>query len=558
MSISVYDQILDTGLAGYSGCTDIAICSAVPTDFLSATINLGQVTVQPFSAPAPATGGRAVTTVVVNGVVKTSGTAIAWAALDVPNSRLLATGTIVPMPAVAAQLWSLGSFTIAEQYSDVRTCTIPTLTLVTVGLNLQTPQLMTYRNQANPASWQNLRDFLGHDLPIALDFATGGPGVTWPGMTGSVNSMCGRYPNWRLCVSLPPITGPGVTFANVAAGTYDSYFITMATNLIKWNHGNTIIRLGVEFNGGWFSWTPNNGVTGMHVTDWIACWKHIHDVFMAQTGAAFEWFFCPALTSGHVAADICYPGDAYVDYIGGDCYWQRWLIGSMTESQIWNNEMLNNAFGLKWAAAFAAAHGKKFAIGEAGSGYRPDGHGGGDSSYFWTQLVSFMQANNGVLLGIWNVPASDVHCQFTLASNYTGVAPADWRDDKIHTTKALRHLFSGLPELPAGAVETNAPSGLTMVPATGFDNGAGALKIPIGTAKGTIVGQLNAVNGQRLIWCKEIGSGGSLDNNALAVDQHTGVITTAKALTALAPSAVKFSCRNTLGGIVLNTTLEVA
>ena len=48
------------------------------------------------------------------------------------------------------------------------------------------------------------------------------------------------------------ITASGDTFQAGAGGAYDSYYKTLAQNLVSSGEGSSIIRLGWEFNGDWY------------------------------------------------------------------------------------------------------------------------------------------------------------------------------------------------------------------------------------------------------------------------------------------------------------------
>jgi beta-mannanase len=62
--------------------------------------------------------------------------------------------------------------------------------------------------------------------------------------------------------------------------------------------------------------------------------------------------------------ETAYPGDAYVDIIGMDFYWNtQW--DPADPIQAWNS-MLNRSYGLAWHQRFAAAHGKRTSYSEWG------------------------------------------------------------------------------------------------------------------------------------------------------------------------------------------------
>jgi len=111
---------------------------------------------------------------------------------------------------------------------------------------------------------------------------------------------------------------------NIALGLYDSYIIQWATAARKINKP-LFLRFGHEMNDGYrYPWGPQNNST----QDFIAAWRHVHDVFAQQGANNIIWIWSP-----HPAYDFkdFYPGDAYVDYVGvgvlnyGDAaIWSKW------------------------------------------------------------------------------------------------------------------------------------------------------------------------------------------------------------------------------------------
>lgn len=114
------DPVLDGGIDLLNtAASALWVCSATPTDYNDAlTKKLGSKTLTAgavFGNPADATpDGRQVTSVAVtDGVVDTGGTVTCWAAIDVPNTRLLAVGNLTGgMAVTAGWAWTLGAFTV--------------------------------------------------------------------------------------------------------------------------------------------------------------------------------------------------------------------------------------------------------------------------------------------------------------------------------------------------------------------------------------------------------------------------------------------------------------
>jgi mannan endo-1,4-beta-mannosidase len=114
-----------------------------------------------------------------------------------------------------------------------------------------------------------------------------------------------------------------VTAAKIAAGVYDRHLRNYA-NAVR-NFGCVIVlSLGHEMNGWWYPWGSRTGTTP---AEFIAAWKHVHDLFARQHADNVIWSWDPthqykSPAPGKVAtpASEWYPGKDYVDWIGIDGY----------------------------------------------------------------------------------------------------------------------------------------------------------------------------------------------------------------------------------------------
>jgi hypothetical protein len=100
--------------------------------------------------------------------------------------------------------------------------------------------IMLSLDGASTASWSGLSD------PTWLDPADG-----WPAWQSSVP---GRHLLITVDMLPTPPEGGTVSLAECASHDYDSHWITLAQNLVAWNLGDAILRLGHEFNGNWYPW----------------------------------------------------------------------------------------------------------------------------------------------------------------------------------------------------------------------------------------------------------------------------------------------------------------
>ena len=98
----------------------------------------------------------------------------------------------------------------------------------------------------------------------------------------------------------------------------------------------------------------------------------------------FKYDWCPGWGPQDSPADLAYPGDDVVDYIGLDVYDFK-HEGSVEER--WNTFYLKAPFGLEWHRDFAARHGKPMSYPEWGVGNF------GDNPYFIQQMHDWFVAN---------------------------------------------------------------------------------------------------------------------------------------------------------------------
>jgi hypothetical protein len=112
---------------------------------------------------------------------------------------------------------------------------------------------------------------------------------------------------------------PDFQLADVIAGTYDSYIREFATAARNWGHP-FFLRFNWEMNGSWFPWSE--GINGNQSGEFIAAWRHVHDIFAAVGADNVTWVWCPNVDPDGIFRDLAslYPGDAYVDWTGLDGY----------------------------------------------------------------------------------------------------------------------------------------------------------------------------------------------------------------------------------------------
>lgn len=125
-------------------------------------------------------------------------------------------------------------------------------------------------------------------------------------------------------ITWEPFLSTSNTLEAIVNGNYDSYITSFAQDALSW--GNLLyLRFGHEMNGNWYSWDGyNNGGQTNGPANYIAAWKHIHDIFTSVGATNVRWVWSPNCEStpneSWNAAANYYPGHNYVDWIALDGY----------------------------------------------------------------------------------------------------------------------------------------------------------------------------------------------------------------------------------------------
>lgn len=245
-----------------------------------------------------------------------------------------------------------------------------------------------------------------------------------------------KQPGRRLILSVPllpggwagkgPGTGPSagvpVSLEKGATGAYNDYFQNLAKNLVSYNLGDTILRLGWEFNGGWYAWRADTKEKAPH---FAAYFRQIVTTMRSVPGAEnLKFVWNPAMEPWWpYDPELAWPGDEFVDYVGLDVYDQSWAKDTYPipkdaspdeiasrQLKVWD-KLRNNpkAFGLPYWVAFAKTHNKPLTLPEWGVCERSDGHGGGDDPLFIEKMHQFITdpANNVYFECYFDVGAPD-------------------------------------------------------------------------------------------------------------------------------------------------------
>ena len=174
-----------------------------------------------------------------------------------------------------------------------------------------------------------------------------------------------------------PLTVKGTPLAEVAKGLHDAEFEAAARAISEAQPG-AIIRLGWEMNLADSAWFAKG-----QEADYIGAFRRVVGIFRRYSDD-FKFDWCPGWGPQEFGADLAYPGDDVVDYIGLDVYDFK-HDGSPQER--WDTFYLKVPFGLQWQRDFAAQHGKRISYPEWGVG------NSGDNPFFVQQMHDWFLEN---------------------------------------------------------------------------------------------------------------------------------------------------------------------
>lgn len=180
---------------------------------------------------------------------------------------------------------------------------------------------------------------------------------------------------------------PAYANARIVAGDHDAYIRSWGADLAKYG-GPVYLRFGHEMNGNWYPWS--DGVNGNAPGSYVAAWKHVHDLVLAQGATNVKWVWSPNVPyPGSTDLASLYPGADQVDVVALDGY--NW--GS-APGQRWTDPAA--LFGPGIDRLRAVAPGKPLIVGEVASS-----EAGGSKAAWNRDLVAYLQAQPDVLGFVW-------------------------------------------------------------------------------------------------------------------------------------------------------------
>ena len=180
---------------------------------------------------------------------------------------------------------------------------------------------------------------------------------------------------------------PRFSLSKVIQGKFDSYIRQFATTAATWGHP-FFLRFNWEMNGDWFPWSE--GVNGNRPGQYVAAWRHVHDIFTSVGADNATWVWCPNIDRNRGLSKL-YPGNRYVDWTCLDGYnwgtsysWAHWAP-------------FKNVFASSYKAVRKIAPGKPMMLGEVAS----TDYGGSKAGWIKEMLSSLPRVFPKVRALIW-------------------------------------------------------------------------------------------------------------------------------------------------------------
>lgn len=181
---------------------------------------------------------------------------------------------------------------------------------------------------------------------------------------------------------------PAYALDRIAAGDFDAYITQWGQALASW--GQPVkLRFAHEMNGNWYPWAE--GVNGNTAGDYVAAWRHVHDVVAATGASNVSWVWSPNVPYlGSTDLAGLFPGAQYVDVVALDGY--NW--GTSASWSAWISPQDLFAPGI--AQLRSLAPGLPILISETASS-----EAGGSKAAWNTDLISYLAAQPDVAGFVW-------------------------------------------------------------------------------------------------------------------------------------------------------------
>src|SRR5579862_8176043 len=157
-----------------------------------------------------------------------------------------------------------------------------------------------------------------------------------------------------------------------AAGADNWQFYRLGELLVRDGLSDTIINLSREMNGWWYAWsvwhTPSSELDAF-----ILAWRQVVTTMRSVPGEHFKFLW--TIYPGAATVTECWPGSAYVDYVGTDIFdwhggpdgmYPHTESGALDWARHWQQVLTASPGGLDWTPRFSELTGKPVIIPEWG------------------------------------------------------------------------------------------------------------------------------------------------------------------------------------------------
>jgi hypothetical protein len=131
---------------------------------------------------------------------------------------------------------------------------------------------------------------------------------------------------------------------------------------------------------------------------------------VSAAGFLIEW--SPALNKGVLNIESVWPGADVVDIVGASFY-NDCTNACIEVPQLRWKSHLNARWGLEWHAAFARKHNKPRSFAEWGTGFRTNGQGGRDDSYFIEKMAQTVADESVIYHNYFDYNAPDFNAKLS-------------------------------------------------------------------------------------------------------------------------------------------------
>ncbi|HLK76516.1 MAG TPA: glycosyl hydrolase [Streptosporangiaceae bacterium] len=185
-----------------------------------------------------------------------------------------------------------------------------------------------------------------------------------------------------------------------AAGAYDQRFYRLGELLVRDGLSGAIINLSREMNGWWYAWSVWH-TPAAELDTFILAWRQVVTTMRSVPGGHFKFLW--TVYPGAATATECWPGSAYVDYIGTDIFdwhgnadgtYPLTASGALDQARRWRQILTASPGGLDWTARFSALTGKPIIVPEWGLDFHS--FGGQDDTYFLTRMTAWLKAHDAI------------------------------------------------------------------------------------------------------------------------------------------------------------------